>query len=270
MEIHYRRRMVALTVSDWTNISVAIGTFLLAVATYSATSVARRSTKEAYRSRVDSWAPRLVVLDLEVQQGLEKPETITEGNFGFANAGEPIDVAGIGEGKLGMIAVLEIFNDGNASAYVNLIRPADVDIKGVAYLGSEPGRLEHFYDSELIFLQRNTRVRVNLVWRQPAISWSEEPDFPNRLPTRIVSVQMCDTLGSVLDTCTVTFGGYGLMPTPSNPGGWNVAPRDLRMVISNGVLNTFQHIGACARSYPKELAGNSWWRQIGGPKRSQE
>ena len=246
--------MLALTVSDWTSLAVAIGTLLLAGATYSATTVARRSTGEAYRSRIDAWAPRLVVLDVKVQQGLEKPETVTAGNFGYAQASEPIDVNGIGDGKLGLFADVEILNDGNSSAYVDLVRPSDIDIKALMYLGSTSGRLDHIYDSGVIFLQPETRVLVKLVWRQSATAWSEEPNFPNELPTRRVAVRLSDTLGSVMDSCTVTFGGYGLMRTPSNPGGWNVAPRDLRMVIANGVLNTVEQIGPSVRSYPKERA----------------
>jgi hypothetical protein len=254
--------MAALTVSDWTNIAVAIGTFLLAVATYSATVVARHSTREAYRSRVDATAPRLVVLDVKVQQGLEKYETVTAGNFGFADAGEPIDVMGIGEGKLGLFAVVEIFNDGNSSAYVDLVRPPDVYIKEITYLGSKPGRLEHFYDSGVIFLQRDTRVSVKLVWRQSATAWSEEPNFPNELPTRNVTIRSSDTLGSMMDRCTVTLGGFGLMRTPSNPGGWNVAPRNLFTLIPQGGPNAVERIGPCDRSYPKEQTVNSRWTKL--------
>jgi hypothetical protein len=210
------------------------------------------------------------VLDLKVQQGLEKPETVTAGNFGFAQAGEPIDLLGVGDGELGMFAVVEIFNDGNSSAYVDLVRPPDVYIKEITYLGSRPDRLEHFYDSGVIFLQRDTRVQVKLVWRQSATAWSEEPDFPNELPTRSVTVRSNDTLGSVMDSCPVTLGGYRLMRTPSKPGGWNVAPRDLRHHIENGVLNAVEHIGPCVRSYPKEKTDNSRWTKLRRLKRSKE
>lgn len=79
-----------------------------------------------------------MVLDLKIQQGLEKYETITAGNFGFAQAGEPIDVVGIGEGKLGLFATAEIFNDGNSSSYLDLVLPPDVHIKENTYLGSRP------------------------------------------------------------------------------------------------------------------------------------
>ncbi len=251
--------MLALTVSNWTSLAVAIGTLLLAGATYSATLVARRSTREAYRSRIDASAPRLVVLDVKVQEGLEKPETVTAGNFGFAQQGEPVDVAGIGEGLLGKYVIVEIFNDGNSSAYVTLVNPDDVFIKETTYLGPSSGRLEHSYDDGAIFLQRAARINVKLVWRQSANAWSNEPNFPDAIPTRDATVELSDTLGSVIDSCTVTFGGYGLMQTPSNPGGWNVAPRDLRMQIANGVLNVVERIGPCVRSYPKERTTNSNW-----------
>lgn len=261
--------MLALTVSNWASLGVAIGTLLLAGATYSATTIARRSTREAYRSRIDASAPRLVVLNLSVQGGLEKPETVTAGNFGFAQPGEPIDVMGIGEGKLGMFVIVEIFNDGDSSAYVDFSLPPDVSIKDRGYLGPSSGRHEHFYDDGVIFLQRDARVAVKLVWRQSATAWSEEPNFPNELPTRNVTVRLSDTFESVYDSCTITFGGYGLMPTPSKPGGWNVAPRDLSTQIANGVLNTVESIGPCVRSYPKEQSEGSWWQFRRAKHRSQ-
>jgi len=93
--------MFAISVSDWTNIAVAAGTLLLAAATFSATAIARRSTREAYRSRVDALAPKLLVVNLKVQEDVEKPETVTAGNFSVAKPGEPIDVDELGEGKLG-------------------------------------------------------------------------------------------------------------------------------------------------------------------------
>ncbi len=59
---------------------------------------------------------------------------------------------------------------------------------------------------------------MKLVWRQSVTAWSQDPDFPNRLPTRHVEVQLRGGTGSVLDKCEVTFGGYALMPTPIETG----------------------------------------------------
>ena len=244
--------MATLTVSDWTNIAVAIGTFLLAVATFSATVIARHSTREAYRSRVDASAPRLVILDLEVEQGLEKPETITAGNYGFANAGAPIDVAGIGAGELGMFVQVQIANHGTSSGFVELFLPPDVFVKEITHIDMKQGSHNRDYINNVILLQPLTSATVKLVWRQSATAWSMEPDFPNRLPTRDVAMQMRDTLRSVADTCTISFGGYALMKTPSKPGGWNVAPRNLFTVIPEGGSNTHQEIGKIERTYPKE------------------
>ena len=103
---------------------------------------------------------------------------------------------------------------------------------------------------------------MKLVWRQSATAWSLEPDFPNCLPTRRVEVQLRDTTGSVLDSCEVTFGGYALMPTPSKPGGWNVATRSLFQAIPQGGSNTYEDIGSVVRSYPKERTGGSSWSKL--------
>jgi hypothetical protein len=254
--------MFAIAVSDWTNIAVALGTLLLAFATFSATAIARRSTKEAYRSRVDALAPRLLVVDLKVQEGVEKPETVTAGNFGFAKSGEPIDVAGLGDGKLGLFIVLDILNEGNSTAHLALDCPHDIFVRESTYLFSSPGRIELRYANDVILLQPQARVSVKLVWRQSATVWSLEPDFPNRLPTRRVEVQLRDATGSVLDKCEVAFGGYALMPTPSKPGGWNVAPRNLFTVIPQGGSNTYENIGSVVRNYPKERTSAPPWSKL--------
>ena len=254
--------MLALTVSDWTNIAVALGTFLLAVATFSATAIARHSTREAYRSRVDASAPRLVVLDMQVDQGVEKPETVTAGNFGFANAGEPIDMTGIGDGYLGMFVQVQIANHGTSSGFVEVVLPADVFVKTITLIDMTRDSHNRHYTNNVILLQPLTSVTVKLVWRQSAKAWSAEPDFPNRLPTRDVTVQMRDTLRSVVDTCTISFGGYALMKTPSKPGGWSVAPRNLFTVIPQGGSNTLERIGKIERTYPKEKSGGFPLRKL--------
>jgi len=254
--------MAALTVSDWTSLAVAIGTLLLAAATFYATVIARHSTREAYRSRIDASAPRLVVLDLKVQQGVEKPETVTAGNFGFAKAGEPIDVAGLGEGKLGMFIEVEIANHGTSSGYVELTLPPDVFVNTITLHDMQPGSHNRYYSNHVILLQPLGRVTVKLVWRQSATAWSQEPDFPDHLPTRDVVVRIKDTLGSVVDAGTISFGGYALMRTPSNPGGWNVAPRSLFQLIPQGGSNTLEEIGKIERVYPKERAGRSQIREL--------
>jgi hypothetical protein len=246
--------MLALTVSDWTNIAVAIGTFLLASASFYATLISRWATKEAYRSRIDSSAPRLVVLDLKIQQGVETPETVTAGNFGFVNAGSPIAVAEFGDGNLGKYIEVEIANHGASSGYVELEFPADVAVKSVTLLNSTPGNHDRSYSNHVVLLQPLGRVTVKLVWRQSATTWSQEPDFPLRIPQREVIVKMRDTLRSMEDSCTITFGSYALMPTPSNPGGWNVAPLSLFQVISQGGSNSLENIGQIGRTYPKEHA----------------
>jgi hypothetical protein len=246
--------MIALTVSDWTSLAVAVGTLLLAVATFTATVIARHSTREAYRSRIDASAPRLVVLDLKVQQGVEKPETVTAGNFGFANAGAPIDVEDLGDEKLGVFVDVEIANHGTSSGYVDLALPPDVFVKTITLHDTTPYSHNRFYSNHVVLLQPLGKVTVKLVWRQSATAWSQEPDFPNRLPTRHVEIRIKDTLGSVIDTGTISFGGYALMRTPSKPGTWCAAPRSLFQLIPQGGSNTLEEIGQIDRTYPKERA----------------
>jgi hypothetical protein len=249
--------MFAISVSDWTNIAVAAGTLLLAAATFSATAIARHSIKEAYRSRGDALAPKLLVAKLKVQGEVEKPETVTAGNFGVAKGGEPIDVAGLGDGALGLLIDAVVINEGNSTALLVFNCPHDVFIKGWDYYFTTPEQIGRVAANGAFLLQPQASITARLVWRQSTTAWIQEPDFPNHLPTRSVEVQLGDTMGSVLDSCVVTFGGYALMSTPSKPGGWNVAPRDLHTHIPQGGSNTYEDIGSVVRSYPKEQAGGS-------------
>ena len=138
-----------------------------------------------------------------------------------------------------------------------MVLPPDVFVKTITLLDMKLDSQNRQYTNNVVLLQPFTRVTVQLVWRQSATAWSAEPNFPNRLPTRDVAVQMRDTLRSVVDTCTISFGGYALMKTPSKPGGWNVAPRSLFQIIPQGGSNTHQQIGKIDRTYPKEKAGRS-------------
>ncbi len=65
--------MVALTVSDWTSFAVAFGILLLAIATFSATAIARHSTKEAYRSRIGASARDFLLWISESKKALRSP-----------------------------------------------------------------------------------------------------------------------------------------------------------------------------------------------------
>lgn len=244
-----------MTVSDWINLAVACGTFLLASAAFYATVISRRSMSEAYRSRVDASAPKLIVVDLLVLEGIETPETVTAGNFGFAKAGEPVDLTSLGSGRLGLLVDIEVLNDGNSTALVSLDLPPDVFLKDVSDIEATTIQRTDSHRScrnGVILLQARSRVSVKLVWRQSANVWSQEPGFPNRLPTRQVNVNLRDGTGSISDSCAIDFGGFALMPTPSKPGGWNVAPRDLRHVIAGGGSNSHANIGMVVRRYPKE------------------
>jgi len=132
--------------------------------------------------------------------------------------------------------------------------PPDVFVKTITLQEVTPYSHNRFYSNHVVLLQPLGKVTVKLVWRQSATAWSQEPDFPNRLPTRDVAIRIKDTLGSVIDTGSISFGGYALMRTPSNRGGWNVAPRSLFQLIPQGGSNTHEEIGQIGRTYPKERA----------------
>ncbi len=77
-------------------------------------------------------------MDLRVQEGVEKPETVTPRNFGFAKPGELIDIAGLGDGELGMFVVVDTLNEGDSTALLVLDCPHDVFVRESRYLFSSP------------------------------------------------------------------------------------------------------------------------------------
>jgi hypothetical protein len=245
---------------------IAAGTLTLAWVTYRLVKSTTGSVREAYRSRVDASAHRVVVHGLSVWDQCANRETVARAEPYFFSPGIGWDLTQSGGALIGLPASVTVSNEGAVSALMELGSPDDVEFWRV-HASPLPGEhalqftsLEQQGDGTYL-LPARTEAEVGFIWWQASDRWALAAKAGG-VPQTWARITVRDVAGGAIDTWELIFGAQVLW-RHATKDGWIVAARDMRHMIENPPDLPVTIVGPMNRAYPSEpLPRPSGWSQI--------
>ena len=239
---------------------VAAGTLALAGVTYRLARSTSGSVREAYKSRIDASAHRVVVHGFAVWDNCANPRIAERTDPHLFDLGIDWDLSQHGGTYIGLPASTTVTNEGAVSALVEVSPSEGVELwlptvpasnVGVAQLSW----LERQGDGAYL-LPPGKSVEVRLIWWQAGDRWALAADAGG-VPLVTARVAIRDAMRGATDACELTFGAQVLWRHPTHDG-WMIAARDMTHVIENPPDPPIATVGQLVRSYPGEPKPLSW------------
>jgi hypothetical protein len=251
--------VIAVLLETKVNIALTIVTGVVAIASiaaFAAIKAARSSnqaSKEAYRSRVDANAPRLLLSELEVNENARTRPLVAAGNYGQAKTYTIWGITQFGGHELGLSASLRVANEGVSTAFMRIVSQNDVEVDPLLYQHTSGNWWPCDQHDGWSLVRPGVETKTWLTWWRTANDWANATGYPDDPPSQSVRVECRDSTGTILDSCDVRFGSFMLVRHPTQDS-WVIAPRDETGKVANGKLITSWSIGHVTRSYPLEIS----------------
>jgi hypothetical protein len=249
---------------EWHNVmmdvAVAVGTLALAFVAAVGLALNLHSTREAYRSRVDFSAQRIVITSCEIGDTRVAPASV--GVPQVANPGLVWDVYTHATTPLMLDIPVVLRNEGDVTAMIRVQPHPEIQVHRVYFhralqvgVISQTGQALAERQGEWWLVPSGETAHIESSWVRSASTWSSAADVhSNDMPRTQMVIEARDGTGNAMDKCTCSFGAFVLLHRETGDG-WEFAARDMTGVRRNPPPPRVAEVGLMERVYPREPRG---------------